>query len=294
MRIFAVFTLAAIGLGFAAPSVLAGPPARTSARATRYSAPTALPSPERLLALIRRQFRSHRPPPPFETYTIQRSQNAENGYPDYAESYTYHVWERTSDKAALARKVFRDDYYGDLEFQRPAFNEARDPGPPTADLFEPAPVRQHGVDFVPTPEPSGAPKTIAAVTSYGEFDYRVTKVHVEGDMLHVSVSPRREPNRNRLREIYVDRKTLELKKVVATDQLFVQQGPTYPVIFTIDLSMYRGIPVVTHIHGDVDKSYVGDGEQVDYDFTDIRFPRHLPDWYFDARQYAQHKDQAPE
>ncbi|MDQ2663934.1 MAG: hypothetical protein M3Y18_07875 [Candidatus Eremiobacteraeota bacterium] len=287
MRLFAVFAFVALALGFV-PSVRAGDTAPTRVAATP------VPSPERLLALIRRQFRSHRPPPPFEAYTIERRQNAENGYPDYSESYTYHVWERTSDKAALARKVYHDDYFGDLEFQRPAFNEARDPGPPTADLFEPAPVHAHGVDFVPTPEPAGPLKTITSVTSYGEFDYRVTKVQTEGDLLHLTVAPRREPDRNRLRELYVDKKTLELKKVVATDKLFVQQGPTYPVIFTVDLEMLKGIPVVTHIHGDVDKSYVGDGEVVDYDFRDIRFPKHLPDWYFDARQYRQHKAEAPE
>ncbi len=85
--------------------------------------------------MIRSAFRAHRPPPPYVTYTLERVQKIEQGYPDYVNSYTYHLWCRSADRACLARKVFRDTYRGDPEFQRPAFNEDRDPGPPTADLF---------------------------------------------------------------------------------------------------------------------------------------------------------------
>lgn len=61
------------------PMQAASPPARTAVRA---DAPTPLPSPDRLLAMIRRQFRSHRPPPPYVTYTLVRSQTLDDGYPD--------------------------------------------------------------------------------------------------------------------------------------------------------------------------------------------------------------------
>jgi len=122
--------------------------------ATPAPASTDTPSPTRMLGLIRAKFRSHRPPPPYVVYTIERKQNISEGYPDYLESYTYHVWLRSSDRGALARKVYRDYFRGFLEFQRPAFNEARDPGPPTADLFEPAPLHPQPVSFVPTPEPN--------------------------------------------------------------------------------------------------------------------------------------------
>ncbi|HEV2740770.1 MAG TPA: hypothetical protein VGU66_19570, partial [Candidatus Elarobacter sp.] len=55
-----------------------------AALATPAATPEAVPSPtpQRVLGLIRSQFRSHRPPPPFETYTLVRSQKATNGYPD--------------------------------------------------------------------------------------------------------------------------------------------------------------------------------------------------------------------
>ena len=89
--------------------------------------------------------------------------------------------------------------------------------------MKPAPAHPHTNprEFVPTPEPTGSlPPTIASVTVLGEFDYRVTRVADEGDEIHVSLQPRRDPDRNRLRELYVDRKTLELKEVIATDKLY--------------------------------------------------------------------------
>ncbi len=260
-------------------------------------APTATPSPSpnRILGLIRAKFRSHRPPPPYETYTITRKQDTSQGFPDYADSYTYKVWCRTSDRASLKRQVYKSIYRGTLEFDRPAFNEARDPGPPTADLFEPAPVHSRPVSFVPTPEPSGkAIPLIGVVSAIGEFDYRIESSDIEGDTLHLHIVPTRDPDRNRLRELYVDKKTYELQKVVATDKLFILgTSDVYGVTFTITLSMLEGRPVVTAIRGVVGDGYSGDGATVDYTFRDITFPATLPAWYFDAREYAQHQDDAP-
>jgi hypothetical protein len=255
------------------------------------------PTPQRLLGLIRLQFRSHRPPPPYETYTLQRKQMATNGYPDLAESYTVHVWVRNSDRAALTRKVFRDFARGDMTFDRPAFNEARDPGPPTADVFEPAPARPHPVSDAYTPEPHYTPlPIIGGVRTLVELEYTVQSVDVEGDELHLRVYPIRDVERNRLREIFVDRKTLELHRLIATDKLFYgdpKHATVYPVTFTITMGNVDGYPVVTLLHGDVGGGYNDDGKQVDFSFTEIKFPPTLPDWYFDARQYAQHLGAAP-
>jgi hypothetical protein len=280
--------LVALAQGTAAPAVAQAAQAQPAAT----DGPT--PSPQRYLGLIRAQFRSHRPPPLYETYTITRSQMATNGYPDLAESYTVHVWVRNLDRAALTRKVFRDDYRGDLTFDRPAFNEARDPGPPTADVFEPAPARPHPVSEVPTPEPHYTPlPVIGGVRTLVESDYRVDALAVEGSELHLTIYPIRDVERNRLREIYADRKTLEVHKLIATDKLFVERGPVYPVTFTYTMGVIEGYPVVTNLHGVVGGGYSGDGQQVDFKFTDIAFPKTLPEWYFDARSYAQHKDNGP-
>ncbi len=290
--------LLVLGLFLAAAQPHAGA-ATPKATAT----PIPLPSPDRLLYLIRRQFRSHRPPPPYITYTLIRKQTLDDGYPDLLNSYTYHIWCRTVDRAALGRRVYRGSSRGTLEFLRPSFNEPWDPGPPTADLFEPAPVHPHTSprEFVPTPEPTGSlpPKTIASVTALGEFDYRVTRIENEGGQIHVSLTPRRDPDRNRLRELYVDAKTLELQEVVATDKLYDEDSDhkVYPMLFTVTLEWMHEMPIVTHIHGtptyQADSDYLGRDATVDYDFTDITFPDSLPEWYFDPRSYAQHVADAP-
>ena len=258
------------------------------------AAPT--PSPQRVLALIRAQFRSHRPPPFYETYTMTRAQKATNGYPDPVDSYTVHVWVRNTDRAALTRYVYRDEERGPLAFNRPAFNEDRDPGPPTADVFEPAPARPHPVSEVPTPEPHYTPlPVIGGVRTFIESDYRVDALVTEGDTLHLTVFPIRDVERNRLREVYADAKTLELRKLVATDKLFVNDGKDgiFPIVFTITMGNVQGFPVVTNLHGVVGGGYHDDGQEVDYQFSDIAFPATLPPWYFDPRSYAAHKNDAP-
>jgi hypothetical protein len=269
-------------------AVLAAPAAAPSAEPS--------PTPQRVLGLIRSQFRSHRPPPPFETYTLIRSQKATNGYPDPVGSYTMHVWVRNSDRAALTRQVFRDEARGPLVFDRPAFNEDRDPGPPTADVFEPAPARPHPVSEVPTPEPRYTPlPVIGSVRALFESDYRVDSLRTEGSELHLQIYPIRDVERNRLRDVYVDAKTLELHKLIATDKLFINNGKSgiFPVTFTITMGNVQGYPVVTGIHGVVGGGYNDDGQIVDYQFTDVTFPNSLPSWYFDARSYAAHQIDAP-
>ncbi len=246
-----------------------------------------------LLQKIRVVFRSHRPPPPYITYTLHRESITEQGYTDYTATYTYHIWCRSSDRAALGRKVFRDEARGDLEFLRPEFNQDRDPGPPTADVFERAPVHPQPVEVAPTPEPVAAPAVIGSVTAYGELEYHVTAVQTEGDLLHLSVVPFRDPDRNRLREIYVDKKTLELRKLIATDKLFIGNAEIHPVRFTITMAMQDGRPLVTAIHAETTDDYKGDSHITDYTFTDIKFPSSLPDWYFNAHSYAMHTGEAP-
>jgi hypothetical protein len=287
---FAALFLCASALifGTRAPAVATSP----DVAGTPYPLPSDL---DFLLADVRNVFRSHRPPPPYETYTLVRKQETNYGYPDYANSYTKHYWYRSYDHASLERMLpveeGGDD--GPLTFERPLFNQAEDPGPPTADIFEPAPLHTLPPNFVPTPEVS-LPPIIVTVKSVGEFDYRVSTVQREGNELHITVVPRRDPERNRLRQIWVDDRTLEIQKVVATDKLFIQGGPVYPVLFTIYFSRLEGVPIITRIHGIVGGGYDGDGATVDYTYDDITFPANLPSWYFDPRDYAQHVAEAPE
>jgi hypothetical protein len=298
---FAPLCLAAFVLVARAPGVRA-------TTSTQLPAAIARMSPNAVFYKIRDVFRSHRPPPPYETYTLVRQNNDAEGYPDYATSYTFHIWVRTSDKAALGRKISQLGAIGQLEFMRPQFNsvdapedqpELADPGPPTADLFEPAPVHPHPISWVPTPEPSQTPSLQVIAHERYEFnlDYWVISVGMDDGLLHVVLAPRRDPERNRLRELWADPKTFELRKVMATDRLEACDGPhrcqIYPTMFTITIGHLDGIPVVTHIHGVVGGGYNGDDQIVEYSFNDITFPKELPDWYFDASDYAQHVTDAP-
>ncbi len=255
-----------------------------------------IPGHAELMFLIRRQFRSHRPPPPYEVYTVSRSQMTDYGYPDPLETYSWHVWCRTYDDACLERQEFVLGAHGPLTFKRPQYDIADDPGPPTADIFQPAPARPPTVNDIPTPEPTGPlPKTIAAIQVLGEFDYDVKSATIENGLLRVVLVPRRDPERNRLREIFVDPRSYEVQRIIAHDRLFVEgdKNSPYPTTFTIDFGNVGGHPVMTKIHGVVGGGYSGDGQTVDFTFTDIAFPSSLPAWYFDPRTYASHVNDAP-
>jgi len=260
--------------------------------------PAETPSPQRVLGLIRAKFRSHRPPPAFVSYTIERKQKTDRGFPDFAESYTDKVWVRSLDRAALGRRVYPYGGLGPANFQRPAFNEDRDPGPPTADVFEPAPPKKTKISDVPTPEPAPQPTatliTIGSTVTTGEYDYYVDDLKVEGDQVHLFLRAVRDPERNRLHEVFADKGSYEVTRLIAHDRLFDEGSrKIYDTTFDIRIGMLEGRPVVTSIHGVVGDGYEGDGKDVDYQFRDIKFPATMPDWYFDARSYASHLNDLP-
>ncbi len=270
--------------------------ALTAATPAPEATPT--PSPQRVLALIRATFRSHRPPPPYISYTITRKQLTDRGAIDYAESYSDELWVRNLDRAALKRRVFPYGGLGPPQFERPAFNEERDPGPPTADIFEPAPKKPTLVSDVPTPEPAGQGlKTIGTIRVSSEYDYYVDSLAIEGNLVHLMLRPVRDPERNRLREVYADKTTFEVTRLIAHDRLYVGRE-IYDTTFDIHVSTLEGHPIVTTIHGEVGTTsngteYVGDGKSVDYTFKNIKLPSAMPEWYFNARMYAGHDKELP-
>ena len=232
--------------------------------------PAESPSPEAVLAKIVDRYRSRRPLPPFESYTLTRFQKTARGDVDPNNSYTRHVWLRTSDGAALTRSIGVNGREGEIGFDRPAFNEPRDPGPPTADLL-----------------------AAAGASSGTALPYRADSLTVDGGQLHLRVSALRDKEHNRVREIFADQNTYALRTLIATDTLFVARGPTYPVTFTVEMSEVDGIPIVSALRGVVGGGYNDDGRQVEYVFSAISFPLSLPDWYFDPKTYRDHRAEAP-
>ena len=151
---------------------------------------------------------------------------------------------------------------------------------------------------MPTPEPSGEGlRTIGTVRVSAEYDYYVDSLTTEGNLVHLMLRPVRDPERNRLREVFADKTTYEVTRLIAHDRLYVNRD-IFDTTFDIRVGTLEGHPIVTTIHGEVGKSasgteYVGDGKTVDYTFTNIKFPTDMPDWYFNARTYAAHSKDLP-
>ena len=130
-----------------------------------------------------------------------------------------------------------------------------------------------------------------------EYDYYVDSLTTEGNLVHLMLRPVRDPERNRLREVYADKSTYEVTRLIAHDRLYANRE-IVDTTFDIHIGTLERDPVVTSIHGEVGKAangteYVGDGKTVDYTFTKIAFPAAMPEWYFNARTYAAHQSDLP-
>jgi hypothetical protein len=149
-------------------------------------------------------------------------------------------------------------------------------GPPTSDLLDV--IRQ---TLAPEPQPApSAPRVIGSVSVVIETNYHVTFAGVDGDDDHLRLEARRDPDRNRLTDLYVDRVTYRLHRAVAHDHLY-SRGRVTPQRFEIDFGASEGVPVITAIRGQT------------YRFEDIRFPGELPAWYFQPTDYKAHRSELP-
>ncbi len=262
------------------------------------------PTGDALLARIKAVFRSY-PRPPFVAYTLVR-RDTHDGAPDFANSYTLKIWCRTSDHAALARRAWHGKAHGDLEYLTVSFDRFVDPGPPTADMFEKrlfgavsargeAPSRRARSPAAPEPErsPGASPQPLAEIgrVSARDGDYRVDRVAREGDMLHLWLIPRSDPERNRLDELWVDATTYDLRRALVRDHLYFQFG-TQSLEDEFDVRFRPGpgnLPLIASIHGETRE----DAYESDYTFTDVTFPDTLPNWYFSPKLYGLHRTDAP-
>ncbi|HEX3465842.1 MAG TPA: hypothetical protein VHS78_17475 [Candidatus Elarobacter sp.] len=252
----AMVLLAAVAGAVAQPARADAPPGA--------GASSSAVTPQQAFAAVLERFRS-RPQPPFVTYTLTRYQLTAAGAVDPTQSYVKRYWVRASDRAALTRFAPSATERGPLTFDRPAFNEPRDPGPPTYDFFR-------GV---------------------GENTYVAESATIEGAVVHLRLRPTSSPDANPVREVFADKDTYELRKIVAADKLFIERGPVYPVTMTITIAAVDGVPIIREVHGVVGGNYNDDGKEVDYTFSDVAFPVSLPDWYFDPHQYGAHAADAP-
>ena len=157
---------------------------------SQVRAPTQL-SGEAILGTREGEFRAY-VRPPFDTYTLV--QGALNWTAGSRRSYTLHVWCATpiAPRSSAPSATTHDD---PLKFVRPAFNQAVDPGPPTADMFERKAL-----------EPPGrgpASSSIYRARRRLRARQRITasKAYARRRSYLLRVAPIREPERNRLRKI---------------------------------------------------------------------------------------------
>jgi hypothetical protein len=250
------------------------------------------PDPYTILARVKAGLRAQQRPP-YVVYTIARRDTVD-GVPDFADTYRLRVWCRTADDAALSRVVFGSRTVGDANFIRPQFDRPIDPGPPTADLLD---VLGQSPPSAPPAMPGVA--VIGAVSAYVETNYHVTYAGLDHGDVHVKLEARRDPDRNRLTDLYVDGSSLELHRAVAHDHLYEQwPARAIPERFEIEFGAVDGVPVIVAIHGQTDVGALEprDSEpfrETDYRFEEIAFPTELPDWYFDPQSYGAHRAEFP-
>ncbi len=230
--------------------------------------------------------------PPFVAYTLIRRDTFE-GAPDFANSYTLRIWCRTVDSAALSRRVFGSHARGNAEFIVPAFDKPIDPGPPTADLLDV--IREDQAS--PAPAASGALPVIGSVATAIETNYDVSVAGVSGTDVHLRLRARRDPDRNRLTDLFVDRDSYAIDRAVAHDHLY-KQGQSVPERFEIVFGVQGDVAVIRSIHGQTDYSELAARSseplhEVDYRFEDITFPSVLPAWYFEPAEYGAHRAELP-
>lgn len=227
--------------------------------------------------------------PPYVVYTLTRADTLD-GAPDAANSYALRVWYRTADGAALTRRI-DGGRAGPLVFERPRFDAALDPGPPTADIFEPAPPRARAQA---TAAPVDSLRTIGVVRTPVEIDYRAEAVECDSATVHLRLTARRDPDRNRLRDVWLDRKTIEVQRFVADDRLYDGQTDLWvPDVFDATLERVGDLRVISTIHGDA-VGLGGARSQSAYRFEAIAFPPAVPDWYFEPGTYGAHAKDAPQ
>ena len=129
-----------------------------------------------------------------------------------------------------------------------------------------------------------------AVKVSAEHDYYVDALAIERDLVYLTLRPVRDPERNRLREVYANKATYEVTRLIAHDELYTGRQ-IFDTTFDIRVGNLDGRPIVTSIHGKVGKptdgtEYFGDGKAIDYTFTKVKFSAQLPEPYFNARTHV--------
>jgi hypothetical protein len=142
----------------------------------------------------------------------------------------------------------------------------------------------------PPQEPSTAVIGRVSATSRA-YDARLDGVEtIDGaPVYHLVMVPRFDPQRNRIRALFVDTQTFEPRRIAI--EYFAARGPlrSRPTV-TFDYAPVGGIWVITHAAMNFvvrfgPFAYGGSGE---FRATDVSFPTAEPAWMFDRKALAKH------
>jgi hypothetical protein len=247
----------------------------------------------RVLGEAKRAWRE-RTVPPFVVYSIDRETTLDMQY-DMRGSYRDRVWYRTSDGLALTRRFDGKRAVGLLRLERPTFDAAKDPGPPTIDLFS-LPL----LSEAPTAAATDVP-VIGRATVHAEYDYVVASATLDAagpePRYHLVVRAAREPDRNRLQELWIDPSSYAIERVKARDHLFLIDDKervvdVSPEAFDMRMGTTAGVRHIARIDT---RCLRHDGvfDATVYRYEDVAFPETLPDWYFDEARYGANAKDAP-
>ena len=283
------------------PSALPDVDATPTAAAAATATPAFIKDPYEVLRRARDAFHAH-DRPPYIAYNLERSVWIDD-IPNGDFGFMRRVWCRTSDAAALEQpwNPFRKRAIAELHFIRPTLLLDVDPGPPTADIFEPPPPPR------PHPAASAPFRTIAVVAKAGDLDYRAS-LKIERGLYHLKLSPLRDEERNRLRDVWLEPQAFEVVRAIEVNrpgphtdddplQSFYSDGFLAPVQLEMRFAPVQGVPIITHATeiATVIPTYKSLGHRIEigYVFDRFAFSTDMPAWYFEPKTYRARHREAP-
>ena len=155
-----------------------------------------------------------------------------------------------------------------------------------------------GVNFFDAgPADKNAPPVIATVVAVNAPPYQIVDL---GDgaiggqaVYHLGLTPIHNARRFRLREIWIDKRTLLPVRYVA--QRVVEDATPFSYLVTVDTAVIGGHLINVKLAG----TYVRNGPNdiaingvSSWRVSDVSFPAEVPDWVFEGRLWSEHMGEA--
>ena len=157
--------------------------------------------------------------------------------------------------------------------------------------------RLTGIDFfnpsaAPAPTSTSGPPIIAKVYSVNPPPYRIVDLGdtaVDGHAAyHLRLTPIRDPDRRRLRELWIDKTTMLPVRYIV--DRYVGDQPPFTYLATVDTGVIDNHLVNLALSGTFLRTVLRTSIYgvSSWHVSDVSFPAQVPDWVFDAKQWNHH------